>query len=63
MDPATFTLLVGLCGGAFICLALLYITIPYPAPHDVDARIPEDFWDEEQVDADGPQAGERRWAA
>ena len=32
MDPATFTLIVGLSGGAFICLALLYITTPYPIP-------------------------------
>ena len=62
MDPATLTLIVGLSGGAFLCLALLYITTPYPTPNDIDSRIPEDFWSESLVDVDGPQA-EERWAA
>lgn len=36
MDPATLTLLAMLSAGAFACLAILYVSIPYPPPHDVD---------------------------
>ena len=62
MDPATITLLAGLSAGALICLTLLYISIPYPAPVDIDAPRLQRAGFPVQMDVDGPSAAER-WAA
>jgi len=62
MDPATFTLLVGLCGGAFMGLTLLYLSIPYPPSNEVVGRIPKHLWNTQRFNTAGRRAQQRRAA-
>lgn len=58
MDPATLTLVAMLSAGAFGCLALLYVSIPYPAPVNPDMTIPDDPFGTGLPDAEGPECDE-----
>ncbi len=62
MPPVTFILLAGLCIGAFVCLALLYLTLPYPSPSDIDARQAPNFWGSGTFNPEGRHAEEQRAA-
>ena len=59
MDPATAILLLGLCLGSFVCLNLLYITIPYAASGDADVVLPVDFWKNKELHVSAQETDER----